>query len=63
MSAPPAYMATLPIAALWAASGGALSVPAALVAVGLLASIVLVCLVAGGFSAGKGGRPDGPPRR
>lgn len=56
MSAPPTLMIAFPVVGFWVASGGALSVPAAIVACAILASIALTCLVAGRLSTWKGRR-------
>jgi hypothetical protein len=49
-------MIAFPVVGFWVASGGALSVPAAIVACAILASIALTCLVAGRLSTWKGRR-------
>jgi len=63
MSTPPAHMVAFPVVALWVAPGGALSVPAAIVALGLVATITMACFIAGRFSLGKGSHQGGPPPR
>lgn len=62
MSAPPGLMMAFPVAGLWVASEGALSVPAAMVAVAIFLTIAVICLVAGRWSTAKEGRHGRAPQ-
>lgn len=63
MSFPSGLLVVAPATALWLATGGALSVPAALVALGILLSITMACLLAGWVRTPKEARHDRASRK